>query len=235
MQVSDIPDLGPEINDIRQRTARLVNDEIIPAEPLLGEREGPAASLAEVRRLQELVKAEGLWAPHLPPEYGGMGIGFLKHAYMNEVMGWSPYSSTIFGVQAPNSGNTMILLKHGIFTWSDDPREAYENMIAAIDRAEKRIAEGEAFPFGRFVAKAEPLASVSDIAPILRGALALPGQQEGRFRRFRCGRLRLRHPSDASKPGRHPAGAHANAAFALNFRGSARGPVALLVLFESAC
>ena len=78
----------------------------------------------------------------------------------------------------------MILLKHGIFTWSDDPREAYENMIAAIDRAEKRIAEGEASPFGRFVAKAEPLASVSDIAPILRGAIALPGQEEGRFRRF---------------------------------------------------
>nr|WP_314094346.1 bifunctional aldolase/short-chain dehydrogenase [uncultured Shinella sp.] len=78
----------------------------------------------------------------------------------------------------------MILLKHGIFTWSDDPREAYENMIAAIDRAEKRIAEGEASPFGRFVAKAEPLASVSDIAPILRGAIALPGPEEGRFRRF---------------------------------------------------
>lgn len=78
----------------------------------------------------------------------------------------------------------MILLKHGIFTWSDDPREAYENMIAAIDRAEKRIAEGEASPFGRFIAKAEPLASVSDIAPILRGAIALPGQEEGRFRRF---------------------------------------------------
>ncbi|MFC6446569.1 bifunctional aldolase/short-chain dehydrogenase [Shinella zoogloeoides] len=78
----------------------------------------------------------------------------------------------------------MILLKHGIFTWSDDPREAYENMIAAIDRAEKRIAEGEASPFGRFVAKAEPLASVAAIAPILRGALALPGQEEGRFRRF---------------------------------------------------
>ncbi|WP_421580002.1 bifunctional aldolase/short-chain dehydrogenase [Shinella sp. M31] len=78
----------------------------------------------------------------------------------------------------------MILLKHGIFTWSDDPREAYENMIAAIDRAEKRIAEGETSPFGRFVAKAESLASVSDIAPILRGAIALPGPEDGRFRRF---------------------------------------------------
>ncbi len=80
----------------------------------------------------------------------------------------------------------MILLKHGIFTWSDDPREAYENMIAAIDRAEKRIAEGRPRPFGTASAgqPGAKLASVSDIAPILRGAIALPGKGEGRPRRF---------------------------------------------------
>jgi len=80
----------------------------------------------------------------------------------------------------------MILLKHGIFTWSDDPREAYENMIAAIDRAEKRIAEGRPRPFGSASAKpvTATLASAADIAPILRGAIALPGKGEGRPRRF---------------------------------------------------
>lgn len=78
----------------------------------------------------------------------------------------------------------MILLKHGIFTWSDDPREAYDNMIAAITRAERRIAEGNPSPFGHFVPKPEPLASVAEIAPILRGALALPGKEEGQFRRL---------------------------------------------------
>lgn len=80
----------------------------------------------------------------------------------------------------------MILLKHGIFTWSEDPREAYENMIAAIDRAEKRIAQGKPRPFGTASA-AQPvkaMASVADIAPILRGAIALPGMEEGRPRRF---------------------------------------------------
>jgi acyl-CoA dehydrogenase len=111
VQVSDSPDLSPEINDIRRRTAAIVNDSIIPVEPELGDREGDG--LRRIRELQDLVKAEGLWAPHLPQEYGGMGLGFLKLAYMHEVMGWSPYSSTIFGIQAPNSGNTMILLKHG--------------------------------------------------------------------------------------------------------------------------
>lgn len=80
----------------------------------------------------------------------------------------------------------MILLKHGIFTWSEDPRIAYENMIAAIDRAEKRIAKGNPRPFGSASTKkpAAALASVADIAPILRGAIALPGAGEGRPRRF---------------------------------------------------
>jgi len=79
----------------------------------------------------------------------------------------------------------MILLKHGIFTWSDDPREAYENMIAAIDRAEKRIAQGRPRPFGNASAELPAgLASIADIAPILRGAIALPGTGEGRPRRF---------------------------------------------------
>ena len=60
-----------------------------------------------------MVKERGLWAPHLPEEYGGMGIGFLKLAYMNEILAWSPYSNPIFGILAPNSGNQKILVKYG--------------------------------------------------------------------------------------------------------------------------
>ncbi|KXF75697.1 short-chain dehydrogenase [Paramesorhizobium deserti] len=80
----------------------------------------------------------------------------------------------------------MVLLKHGIFTWSEDPRTAYENMIEAIDRAEKRIARGDPYPFGRASTQSrrDGLATVAEIAPILRGAIALPGKDEGRPRRF---------------------------------------------------
>jgi rhamnose utilization protein RhaD (predicted bifunctional aldolase and dehydrogenase)/NAD(P)-dependent dehydrogenase (short-subunit alcohol dehydrogenase family) len=77
----------------------------------------------------------------------------------------------------------MILLKHGAFTFDDDPRESYEQMIAMIDKAERRLARGRAHPFA---ARAWPqkLASAADIAPILRGAIALPGTMEGAPRRF---------------------------------------------------
>ena len=76
----------------------------------------------------------------------------------------------------------MILLKHGAFTYSEDPRDSYEQMIAMIDKAERRLARGKAHPFSA-AAMPEKLASAADIAPILRGAIALPGV-EGVPRRF---------------------------------------------------
>ena len=47
----------------------------------------------------------GLWAPHFPTEYGGMGLDFLTHAYMNEVLAYAVGAAPLFGVVAPNSGN----------------------------------------------------------------------------------------------------------------------------------
>ncbi len=112
MQVAPIPGLDPEINDVRLATANIVNRYIIPNEDRLRDWSSP-----ETQRLrheaQDAVKKAGLWAPHLPKEYGGMGIGFMKHAYMNEILAWSPFSNNLFGVVAPDSGNQTILIKYG--------------------------------------------------------------------------------------------------------------------------
>ncbi len=81
------------------------------------------------------------------------------------------------------SGDGMILLKHGIFTWSDDPRAAYEDMIAKIDLAERRISRGRVKPF-RGISIPEGVATAADIAPLLRGALAIDTSVEGAPRRF---------------------------------------------------
>ena len=86
------------------------------------------------RELRESIKAKvkkaGLWAPHLPPEYGGVGLGFLEHAYMNEVLAYSMGAAALFGVVAPNSGNQSILLKYGTEEqkrsgWCRSPRASW--------------------------------------------------------------------------------------------------------------
>ena len=64
--------------------------------------------------LKAEVKRQGLWACHLGPELGGLGYGQLKLALMNEILGRSVWAPTIFGCQAPDSGNAEILaaLRH---------------------------------------------------------------------------------------------------------------------------
>ena len=121
MNVKPVPTLDDRINDIRMRTAEIVNEHILPNEAALWpRREGPELSEHDRRAAHELreevkerVYKAGLWAPHLPKEYGGMGLDFLAHAYMNEVLAYAIGAAKLFGVVAPNSGNQRILLKYG--------------------------------------------------------------------------------------------------------------------------
>ncbi len=85
--------------------------------------------------------------------------------------------------RANPKGDGMILLKHGIFTWSEDSRQSYEDMIEKIDRAERRIAQGRPKPF-KSVAIPARLATAADIAPVLRGAIAIDTEVEGAPKRF---------------------------------------------------
>ena len=121
INVTPVPTLDEEINDIRLRTAQIINEEILPIEDRLWRwrrsAESTAADRDESRMLREQVKekvkAAGLWAPHLPKEYGGMGLDFMAHAYMNEILAYAVGAASLFGVVAPNSGNQTILVKYG--------------------------------------------------------------------------------------------------------------------------
>ena len=42
-----------------------------------------------------------------------MGIDFMAHAYMNEILAYAIGAASLFGVVAPNSGNQTILVKYG--------------------------------------------------------------------------------------------------------------------------
>ena len=66
-----------------------------------------------IRPLQQKVKDRGLWSCHLTPEYGGQGYGQVRLAYMNEILGRSQFAPTVFGTQAPDSGNAEIIAHYG--------------------------------------------------------------------------------------------------------------------------
>jgi acyl-CoA dehydrogenase len=66
-----------------------------------------------IRPLQAQVKEQDLWACHLGPDLGGKGYGQLKLALMNEILGRSQWAPSVFGCQAPDSGNAEILAHYG--------------------------------------------------------------------------------------------------------------------------
>src|ERR1700733_6557369 len=72
-----------------------------------------AEMMAILRPLQQQVKEQRLWAAHLGPELGGQGYGQVKLALLNEILGRSRWAPSVFGCQAPDSGNAEILAHYG--------------------------------------------------------------------------------------------------------------------------
>src|SRR5882762_8216232 len=83
-----------------------VRTEIIPLETL--ELDSDQLAML-IEPLKEEVKRRGLWASHLPPELGGGGFGQVKLGLMHEILGACVYAPSVFGNNAPDSGNAELL------------------------------------------------------------------------------------------------------------------------------
>ena len=66
----------------------------------------------------------------------------------------------------------LVLLNHGLFTFSDDAREAYERMIAGVDRAERLVQERARSRIAGASLQRAAEGAAARLAPVLRGALA---------------------------------------------------------------
>jgi rhamnose utilization protein RhaD (predicted bifunctional aldolase and dehydrogenase)/NAD(P)-dependent dehydrogenase (short-subunit alcohol dehydrogenase family) len=110
----------------------------------------------------------------------------------NGRMGIVPYIMPGFGLAkeaarvfaAAPGAIGLILHKHGIFTFGETAREAYERMIEMVSLAEGALRRGRraVFATAQLPQAVMPLAKV---APILRGACSLPDDKvEGAFRRL---------------------------------------------------
>jgi rhamnose utilization protein RhaD (predicted bifunctional aldolase and dehydrogenase)/NAD(P)-dependent dehydrogenase (short-subunit alcohol dehydrogenase family) len=77
----------------------------------------------------------------------------------------------------------LVLIKHGIFSFGASAEEAYQRMIAAVTLAEERLARGRRNVFAP-APLPQQIAAQTDIAPILRGACAIPDTSPGSWKRF---------------------------------------------------
>jgi acyl-CoA dehydrogenase len=116
--IAELPTLERN-DDLRATYRAFLEEHVYPAERALNREDDEAATLMTALRAR--AKAEGLWAPHLPPEAGGTGQGFLAYAYLNEEIGRSFWGQLVFNCQAPDAGNGEILHLFG----TDEQKEQF--------------------------------------------------------------------------------------------------------------
>ena len=103
---------SPKVKEIRGLVREFMQKEVYPLEPLL-RGQGFVAMLPTLKKTRERAKQTGLWAAHVPEEYGGAGLKLTEFAHMSEELGKSPIGHYLFNVQAPDVGNMEILMEHG--------------------------------------------------------------------------------------------------------------------------
>ena len=104
--------LSNEIEHLRIKTRDFVNDIIIPLESKKSsydDHENINQTLLDNIRKQ--VKVSGLWAPQMPIERSGLGLGPIGMAVLYEEMNRSIFGPVCFNCAAPDDGNMYILNK----------------------------------------------------------------------------------------------------------------------------
>jgi alkylation response protein AidB-like acyl-CoA dehydrogenase len=119
--------MNAELEALRARYRAFMEAHVYPNEMALNREDDAAEAL--MADLRARARAEGLWAPHIGPEAGGTGLGFLAYAYLNEEIGRCFWAQLVFGCQAPDAGNSEILEMFG----TPDQRERFLHPLVRGD------------------------------------------------------------------------------------------------------
>jgi acyl-CoA dehydrogenase len=122
-------EIPAEAKAIRAQVRAWVQDECKPAEARLVAGEDYKTVLGELRTK---ARAQGLWCPFIPKEYGGMGLGPLANALVQMELGESHLGALSMNTQGPDDATMLTLLTHG----TDYQKETF---LKPLLNGEKRI------------------------------------------------------------------------------------------------
>ncbi len=117
--------LSPELEEIRRRVRAFISDVVAPVERRLEEERvaenDRRAYVGELLALRSAAREEGLWLPHMPADWGGMGLGHVELAMVQAEAARTRLGPWVLNCQAPDEGNMHTLLHWG----TDDQKERY--------------------------------------------------------------------------------------------------------------
>jgi acyl-CoA dehydrogenase len=107
--------LSPELEDLRLRVREFIDRVVKPGEEQIGNPDQieRAEYIRILLQMRGEAKAAGLWLPHMPVEWGGMGLGHVELAMVQAEAAKAYYGPWVLNCQAPDEGNMHTLLHWG--------------------------------------------------------------------------------------------------------------------------
>jgi acyl-CoA dehydrogenase len=115
--------LTPELEEIRLRVRGFIDDVVKPGEAEIGAIENIDRSdyIKRIFDMRRQAQEAGIWLPHMPKEWGGMGLGHVELAMVQAEAAKTRLGPWVFNCQAPDEGNM-----HTLLHWAtDEQKEKY--------------------------------------------------------------------------------------------------------------
>jgi len=107
----------PELEALRAKVREFIDTVVRPLEEQLDEKNRDAL-VSTVVKLRKAAHEWGLWLPHMPKEYGGMGLGHVAMAAVSAEAARARFGSFALNAQAPDEGNM-----HTLLHWATDEQK----------------------------------------------------------------------------------------------------------------
>jgi acyl-CoA dehydrogenase len=116
----------PELEELLGRVRAYIEQEARPAEVQIADPDDILASWDVVERLRDSARERGIFAPHMPEDWGGLGVGVLGMALISQEVGAAPLAALGMNAMAPDEGNMHTLLLAG----NDEQKERFLRPLA---------------------------------------------------------------------------------------------------------
>lgn len=108
-----------EVELVRHKVREFIEKVVQPAEREIETHEGDRKVLVEqVIKIRKAAQEWGLWLPHMPTEYGGMGLGHVAMAAVSAEAAKSRFGPFALNAQAPDEGNM-----HTLHHWGTEEQK----------------------------------------------------------------------------------------------------------------
>jgi acyl-CoA dehydrogenase len=109
-----------DIEHVRHRVRQFCEEVVRPGEQAIDAKAGDRATLVRnVIAMRKAAQEWGLWLPHMPEEYGGMGLGHVAMAAVSAEAAKTRMGPFALNAQAPDEGNM-----HTLLHWANEEQKA---------------------------------------------------------------------------------------------------------------